>query len=108
MDFKLVDKTSGEDLVFGVNPRYALSDIKIFYDSGRTIPLNFTADNAAKKFATGFTRPEMYLEIKGTTVYKLAAEFKANDCCSNRVKSLTVDNKPVCTCCGDVIAIPVN
>ena len=108
MDFKLVDKTTGADLIFGANPRYTQADVKIFYDAARTIPLNFTIDNAGKKFSTGFTRNEMYLEIKGTTVYKMNAEFKAVGCCSNRVKSMMINSKSVCTCCGDVIAIPVD
>ncbi len=108
MDFKLVDKTTREDLLFGPSPRYTFSDIKIFSDPARTNALALNEDNAAKKIRLGTARAEMYLEIKGTTVYKLTVEFKAEDCCTNRAKSVWIDGKEVCVCCNDVIAIPVD
>ena len=108
MDFKLVDKTTGEDLLFSTSPRYTFSDIKIFSDPARTYALFLTEDNAAKKIRLGTATAEMYLVIKGTTVYKLTVEFKVEDCCTNRAKSVWIDGKEVCVCCSDVIAIPVN
>jgi hypothetical protein len=107
-DFKLTDKASGQDLVFGSNPRYTESDIKLFYDAARKIQITITADTENKKFRCMNARSEMYLEIKGTAVYKLNAGFKAVDCCANRVKSLRVNNILVCDCCADIINVPVD
>lgn len=107
-EFRLTDKHTGEDLVFGNNPRYQLSDIKIFYDAARTLPINnLHTDNAARKITVMTARPEMYLEIKGTDVYKLTAEFKGAGCCASRVKNLWQDGKMVCSCCNDIITLAV-
>jgi hypothetical protein len=94
-------------LLFGSNPSYTISDVKLFTDAARMNPINIMADNANKKIQCMSAKDEMYLEIKGATVYKISTEFKGNDCCSNRVKSLKIDNIPVCTCCSDVISVPV-
>lgn len=106
-DFRLVDKSTGQDLVFGANPRYTINDIKLFGDATRTIPLPLTTDNAKKILLTNTAKEEMYLEIKGTDVYKLTAAFKANDCCSNRVKVLWLEGMMVCSCCTDAISLGV-
>jgi hypothetical protein len=107
-DFKLTDKVSGQDLVFGSNPRYTESEVKLFYDAARTIQISITTDTENKKIRCMNARSEMYLEIKGTALYKLNAGFKAVDCCSNRVKSLQVNNILVCDCCAEIINVPVN
>jgi hypothetical protein len=104
-DFRLIDRTNGEDLVFGTNPRYSDNDIKLFSDQARTISLYFTVDKIKKTLQTMTAKEEMYLEIKGTDVYKLTTAFKAYDCCSNRVKALWQDGKMICSCCTDIIPI---
>jgi len=107
-EFRLTDKNTGQDLVFGNNPRYQISDIKIYFDAARTYPMNnLRADNAAGKFTLMTARPEMYLEIKGSDVYKLTAEFRGYGCCANRVKNLWQDDQMVCTCCDSVIPLAV-
>ncbi len=107
-DFKVVDKTNGNDLVFGSNPRYISGDIKLYADAARTNSIHLTIDNTGKKFMTMFATEEMYLEIKGTDIYKLTAGFREVDCCSNRVKTLRVDGLLACSCCIDAIPVPVN
>lgn len=106
-EFRLVDKTNGNDLVFGTNPRYLASDIKLYYDAARTFPILVTIDNTGKKFITMFSKEEMYLEVKGVDVYKLTAEFRGVNCCSNRVKTLWIDGLMTCSCCVDAISVPV-
>ena len=106
-EFKLTDKKSGTDLVFGSNPRYTTADIKLFLDASRTMPVNINADMTNKKFTCMSARNEMYLEIKGTSVYKLNAGFKAVDCCSDRVKSLQINGTVICDCCPDIVNVPV-
>jgi len=107
-DFKLIDKVSGKDLVFGSNPRYIPSDIKLFFDAALTSQINITIDMANKKFSCMTAKNEMYLEMKGTAVYKLNAGFKAESCCNARVKSLQVNNIVVCDCCANIINVPVD
>jgi hypothetical protein len=106
--FKLVDKITGNDLVFGANPRYTSADIKIFFDAARIYPMNLFTDNAKKEFLAMTAKQEMYLVIKGTDVYKLTAEFRGESCCSSIVKNLWLDGQLVCTCCSDVIQLAVN
>jgi hypothetical protein len=107
-EFKLVDRITGADLVFGTNPKYSINDVKLFADAAKTIPLNLTKDDSKKWLQTMTARAEMFLEIKGIDTYKLTAEFRANDCCSNHVKSLVIDGFVICTCCTEVIPIPVS
>ncbi len=107
-EFKLVDKVSGEDLIFNLNPRYTINDINLFADAARTRPISLTADIPNKKIQTISSTTEMYLEIKGATIYKLTGVFKLQNCCTNRIKSLKIDNISVCVCCSDIINIPVN
>ena len=107
-EFRIVDKSTGADLVFGNNSRYNSKEVKLFSDAARTIPVSLNIDETNKIFKAMTAREEMYLEIKGTNVYKLTAEFKPNDCCSNRVKGLRMDGEMICSCCTNAIPIPVN
>ena len=106
-EFKLSDKTTGEDLVFSNNPRYTVNDIKLYADAGRTRSLLLTVDNSKKIIQTMMAEEEMYLEIKGTDIYKLTASFKTNDCCSNRVAVLWQDGQMLCSCCPDGITLSI-
>lgn len=106
-EFRLLDKETGEDLVFSSNPRYITSEIKLFADPGKTMPLSLTADSDRKTFKTGQARENMWLELEGSQVFKLTVSFMINDCCSNRVKSITIDGKTVCSCCDQIIPIKV-
>ena len=106
-EFRLIDKSTGEDLVFGNNPRYNINDIKLFLDAARIYPMYLFADSSAKKMLVMAARPQMYLQIKGTDVYQLTAEFRGESCCSARVKNLWQDGEMVCTCCNDIIPLAV-
>lgn len=107
-DFTLVDKQTGEDLLFDPNPRYTTDEVKLYFDAARTYPINIIADNNKQKLICMRAKKEMYLEIKGNTVYKITADFKAVDCCSTRVKTLSLDAVSICGCCNDMISLPVN
>ena len=106
-DFRLIDKATGTDLVFGTNPKYTTNDIKLYYDVGRTTPIQFQLDNNSKTIKVITARQEMYIEIKGTDVYKLTTEFRAETCCSSRVKTLWQDGQMVCACCSDAISLSI-
>jgi hypothetical protein len=103
--FRLIDKTTGADLVFGANPTYTANDIKLYSDVGRTFSIHFDLDNNKKTILVMSARQEMYLEIKGTDIYKLTAEFREESCCSSRVRTLWQDGQMVCSCCPDVISL---
>jgi hypothetical protein len=106
-DFKVIDNTTGADLVFGSNPRYTSADIELYSDLARSVPLALTFDDNKKIIQTMTAKDEMYLVIKNTDVYKLTAEFKTETCCASRVKSLSIDGQLVCSCCSDVISFSV-
>ncbi|HEX7902526.1 MAG TPA: hypothetical protein VF487_01515 [Chitinophagaceae bacterium] len=105
--FNVVDKTTGIDLVFGNNPRYATADIKLYRDAAHVYAIPLAVDNIQKHFTTSFAAAEMYLVVAGGTTYKLNVAFKGIDCCAGRVKSLQVNNELICTCCPDVISVSV-
>jgi len=105
-EFKLTDKTTGADLVFGPNPKYTTSDIKLYYDAARTFSIGVLVDNS-NRFLVMDAHEEMYLEIKGTDIYKLTAEFRDESCCSRRVKTLWRDGQMVCSCCPDAISLSI-
>lgn len=106
-EFKLTDKSTGQDLIFGSNPRYTAADVKLYADIGRARSLMLNFDSNKKLIQTMMAEDEMYLEIKGTDVYKLTTTFKSNDCCSNRVGVLWQDGQKVCSCCPDAITVAV-
>ena len=106
-DFRLIDKVSGEDLVFSTNPRYSGNDIKLFSDVARTVPIQYTIDNSRKILQVAKANGEMYLEITGTDVYKLTASFRSIDCCSNTVKDLWSDGQMICSCCTAAASLPI-
>jgi len=106
-DFKLSDKASGTDLVFGSNPRYTTSEVKLFANAARTIEIGITADMANKKFQCMTAINEMYLEVKGT-VYNLTATFRKIDCCVSRVKSISIKGTLICDCCPNIVNVPVD
>ena len=105
--FRLIDKTTGADLVFGANPKYTASDIKLYSDVGRTFPIQFQLDNNTSTILVMSARQEMYLEIKGTDVYKLTADFISQDCCNSRVRTLWQDGQMVCSCCQEAIPLSI-
>jgi hypothetical protein len=107
-NFRLVDKVTGQDLVFGANPRYTTSDVQVFFDAAGTLPMNgMQADAATKSFRTTFAKTTMYLKVVGTT-YKLDVTFRENGCCSSIVETLKVDGVSLCSHCNEVIGIPDN
>jgi hypothetical protein len=106
-DFRLIDKISGEDLVFSANPRYSNNDIKLFADAARTVPIQYTIDYAGKVLHTMTAKEEMYLEIKGTDVYKLTASFRPKDCCASTVKDLWLDGQVICSCCTGAASLSI-
>lgn len=104
-NFRVVDKITGTDLVFGPSPRYNTSDIKLYKDKTLTQPLSLSIDNTQKLFKTSFASQKMFLVIAGATTYDLSADFKQVDCCTYTIKNLTENGQEVCTCCGDAIQI---
>jgi hypothetical protein len=106
-DFRVVDKATGADLVFGANPRYTVNDIKLFFDAAGTHPVPIVVDTPGKKFQTMTAREQVYLIIN-SQVYDVDIVFQPESCCSSKVKDLKIDNQVVCTCCADVIGVPVN
>ena len=106
-EFRLMDKTTGKDLVFSNDPKYDISEIKLFADVNRTIPLTLTADINKSSLISSDAKTLMYLEIKGTDVYRMDATFGKKDCCSDQVKTLRMNDQSVCTCCDPVISLKI-
>lgn len=106
-DFRLIDKISGEDLVFSANPRYSNNEIKLFADVARSVPIQYTIDNNGKFFHVMNAKQEMYLEIKGTDVYELTASFKPIECCASTINDLWLDGQMICSCCTGTASLSI-
>ena len=106
-EFRLVDRNTGADLVFGANPRYSISDVELFSDEAHTTPLTLIADGSRGLFSCKNGEDEMYLVIDGTTTYRLNAVYRTIDCCTTRVKTLQVAGQTLCGCCADVINVGI-
>ena len=105
--FRLMDKTTGTDLVFGANPKYTANDIKLYSDVGRAFSIHFDLDYNSRTILVMSARQEMYLEIKGADIYKLTAQFREESCCNSRVRTLWRDGQMICSCCPDAISLSV-
>jgi hypothetical protein len=108
LEFRIVDKTTGEDLVFGNNPRYTTADVALYADPAHTVPIIIAVDDTHELFNTNFAKEEMYLVISGTDTYLIQSNFRRIDCCTSRTKDLRVEGQIICTCCADVIGLGVN
>lgn len=107
-DFRIIDKISGNDLVFGPSPRYTAGDVKLYADAALTNEIQITADVSGKSFHSFQSKPQMYLVIASASTYILNADFKKIDCCTDRIKNLKSDGLVVCTCCDDIVSIMVD
>ena len=106
--FNLVDENNGNDLVFSTNPKYTISDIGLFRNQACTDTIKgLLVDNEKKLIHSMRAEKLMYLKIKNTVVYRLDAEFIMNDCCSERVKTIRLNNKLLCVCCDYSVALPI-
>lgn len=105
--FRLIDKATGADLVFGTNPKYTANDIKLYPDVGRAFPIHFDLDHNNRTILVMSARQEMYLEIKGADIYKLTAQFREESCCNSRVRTLWQDGQMICSCCPDAISLSI-
>lgn len=106
-NYRLVDKTTGADLVFGANPRYTPGDVQLFFDAAGTAPIHLMTDTTAKAFKTLFGKATMYLKVGGIT-YKVDVTWRELDCCTSIVETLKIDGVSVCVHCNEIIEIPVN
>jgi hypothetical protein len=107
LNFRLVDKTTGAELVFGANPRYNAADIKLFIDAAGTHPIPLNTNTTVKSFETFMGKQTMYLKA-GATTYKLDATYRFYDCCASIAETLKIDGVSICTHCDEIINVPVN
>jgi hypothetical protein len=106
-DFRIVDKNTGEDLVFGPSPRYDVSDVTLFADEAHNTPLPMTTDAGNKLFSTLKAKTQMFLVVDGKN-YRLTAKLLGETCCSSRVRQLSIDGQEICSCCSNAIELPVD
>ncbi len=104
--FRITDKLTGEELLFGPTARYSITDIKLYTNSTQTFVVPLAIDSTNKKLICNVASEQMYLWVKNK-MYTLQASYKSNGCCSRTVKDLSIDNKELCVCCNDVINLPV-
>lgn len=110
--FTLVDKTTGNDLIFGSNPSISISEIKLFYN---TVPLSyqipFDVDNANKflksyKSATFISRDTMWMQIKNDPIKKIiVSTYCSKICCSSSITEIVCDGNIFVAGINDLIKI---
>jgi hypothetical protein len=110
--FTLVDKTTGTDLIFGINPPIAVSEIKLFHN---TTPLSyqvpFEIDSTNKllksyKSSTFISRDTMWLKIKNDVEKKIVViTYCSKTCCSSNITEILYDGNTYFAGINDLIKI---
>lgn len=110
--FTLVDKTTGNDLIFGSNPSISISEIKLFYN---TVPLSyqipFDIDSTNKllksyKSATFISRDTMWMQIKNDPIKKILVSTNCSKiCCSSSITEIMYDGNTYVAGINDLIKI---
>ncbi len=90
--FKVVDRVSHKDLVFGADPRYSLDSIKMM-NTNDTIPQSFV-DHLQNRLSCYITGPgdTLYLKLNATDTDTLLLSFrsvKRNTCCPSGSRAVT-------------------
>jgi hypothetical protein len=113
--FRLVNRETGDDLLFGPHASIPPDSVELFADEqlhNRLFKRVVTDTAAGNTYLLNPLIPEVaYLRIArpgaAVTVDKLQMDFIGVDCCSARVKTLSLNGQPVCTSCANIINIPI-
>jgi hypothetical protein len=90
LNFSVVDKTTGKDLIFGSNPTLTPADVKLFVKSNspyRQVPT--FADSSSGIMRTMTASDTMAIQIKNEPLqYIVVKTFCRNECCSRTAVEL--------------------
>ncbi|MFT3846160.1 MAG: hypothetical protein QM725_13980 [Lacibacter sp.] len=85
-NFSIVDKNTGEDLLFGNNPTLTPSDIKLFVKSNSPYrQIVVLADSSTKILRTYGANDTMALQVKNEPLQYIVVKNFCGDCCSRTV-----------------------
>jgi pectate lyase len=105
--FTVVDKTTGNDLIFGNNTTLTPGDIKLFVkqNSPYTAITTF-ADSTKKTMATVFARDTMALQIKNEPLKFITVKtFCSRECCGTNAVEIIYDGNLLVADAENVIKI---
>lgn len=95
LNFSIVDKTTGEDLVFGTNATLTPADVKLFVKSNSPYrQITTIADSSAKILRTMGAADTMSIQIKNEPLqYIVIKRFCSNECCSRTAVELVYEGQ---------------
>lgn len=102
---RLVDKSTGNNLLFGVNPLLTSSDIKFYYNAATQFPINKHIDTINETVNLLAAKEIMGLQLKSDPVKQINIKtFCEDGCCSRTAveimydgELLTADDKKIFT-----------
>ena len=93
-NFTIIDKATGNDLIFGNNPSIPTSDIKLFYKANTQNEISKITDVASKSLRIITARDTMALQIKNEPLKTITVKlFCPKDCCSQTAVEIIYDGE---------------
>lgn len=95
LNFSIVDKTTGQDLIFGANPTLTPADVKLFVKSNSPYrQITTFADSSASIMRTMTASDTMAIQIKSEPLqYIVVKRFCSNECCSRTAVELVYEGQ---------------
>lgn len=95
LNFSIVDKTTGKDLIFGTNPTLTPADVKLFVKSNSPYSqVRTLADSSSNTLLTLTAGDTMAIQVKDEPLqYILIKTFCGSDCCSRTAVELVYEGQ---------------
>lgn len=95
LNFSIVDKTTGKDLIFGTNPTLTPADVKLFVKSNSPYrQITSFVDSSTNIMRTLTASDTMAIQIKNEPLqYIVVKTFCNNECCSRSAVELVYEGQ---------------
>lgn len=91
---RLVDKNTGNNLLFGANPLLTSGDIKFYYNAATQFPINMYVDTVNECVKLSAAKEIMGLQLKNDPVKSINIKtFCEDGCCSRTAVEITYDGE---------------
>jgi len=93
--FSIVDKTTGQDLIFGSNPTITPADVKLFTKSNSPYrQINSIADSSTNTMLTMTAADTLAIQIKSEPLqYIVVKTFCGDGCCSRTAVEIVFEGE---------------
>ncbi len=94
INFRLVDKNTGNNLLFGVNPVLTINDVKLYSNSTTQFQINKYADTLSQSLQVMYASEMMNLQVKNEPLKQISIKtFCDYGCCSRTAVEIMYDGE---------------